>query len=197
MVSQSIIQVITIQMKLQIALKLFWGNAKAVEKSFAAVQKVPGSSANVRKYCGTLFFALLYDTSFIILSRWDEEVIGLTQWACEASLILIIAPLDRFVVRSLEEPHHPSIVPGVVFTNFLFGNRIGDSDNAPPEGIPLLVVTKRALQEKCLVLDQPFHRVVKEPEAKAFGLDAATFHKFVANLENVTVDVVHTAQHGF
>ena len=121
MVSQSIIQVITIQMKLQIAQKLIWGNAEAVEKSFAAVQKVPGSSTNVRKYCGTLFFALLYDTPFIILSRWDEEVKGLTQWACEARVALFLAPLDRLVVRSLEEPHHPSIVPGVVFTNFLFG----------------------------------------------------------------------------
>ena len=197
MVSQSIIQIIAIQMKLQVAQKIFRLNAKAVEKSLSAVQKVPGSSTHVRKYCGALFFALLYDAPSSLLLRWDEEVKGLTQGTIEAMVALFMAPLERLVVRSLEHAHHPSIVPGIILTNPLFGNRICEKNNPPPEGVPLLEVAQRALHEVGLVFDQPLNRVVKDPKTKAIGLEAAAFKELVTDLKNVAVNVLHTAKHSF
>ena len=129
-----------------------------------------------------LFSLLLYDAPSSLLRR-DEEVEGLTQGTSKAIVALVVAPLERLVVRSLEHTHHPSIVPRIILTNPLFGNRICEKNNPPPEGVPLLEVTQRASHEVGLVFDQPLNRVVKDPKTKAIGLEAAAFKELVTDLK--------------
>ena len=51
-----------------------------------------------------------------------------------------------------------------------------------------------ALQKKSLILDQPLSRIILDPEAKAWDPDPATLHELVKDLENVAMDITHTAK---
>ena len=140
MVSQSIIQIIAIQMKLQVAQKLLRGDAETKEHGLSTVQKVPDSSTTIREYCGALLLGLFYDAPSNSLLRWDEKVVGLTQGPMVTTEVLLMAPLERLVVRDFIHTHHPGIVPGIIIADPLLGNRVCDENSPPPEGVPLLRV---------------------------------------------------------